>query len=142
MVPANLIKCSQQELLNLVLHLLDLASDWALSGVENGDGDDVTGHAACSSEVRLLAYVNVRDVFVLAQEWQVKDDLKRLGVGGKHDEIRNTSVESLGGLVGALLEELEVLGLVEEVEDVLAHLVVSLWPGSALLFGILYITIN
>ena len=41
---------------------------------------------------------------VLAQEWQMQDDFKRLGIGGQNDEIGKASVQSLGGLVGALLQ--------------------------------------
>ena len=41
---------------------------------------------------------------VLAQEWQMQDDFKRLGIGGQNDEIGKASVQSLGGLVSALLQ--------------------------------------
>ena len=41
---------------------------------------------------------------VLAQEWQMQDDFKRLGIGGQNDEIGKASVQSLGGLVGAFLQ--------------------------------------
>ena len=41
---------------------------------------------------------------VLAQEGEVEDDLEGFGVGGEDDQVSHSTVESLGGLVGALLQ--------------------------------------
>lgn len=59
----------------------------------------------------------VGDVLVLAQEGEVEDNLDGLDVGGHDDELGDTTVERLGGLVGTLLELLVVRGLLDDVED-------------------------
>ena len=105
-----------QELLNLVLdsqpcivcrvqsaksHLDSLNLGVQLSGLVgcDGSGDDGSGDTASSSEGSLAGDEDVRDVLVLAQEGQVKDNLDRLDVGGHDDELADTSVKGLGGLV-------------------------------------------
>ena len=45
---------------------------------------------------------HVRDVFVLTEKWDVEEDLQGLGISGEDDELGLTSVEGLGGLIGAL----------------------------------------
>ena len=125
--------CSEQELLDLVLHLVDLSLELRLVVVEDDCSHDVSADSAGSSEVGLLSNVHVGDVLVLAQEWQVEDDLEGLGVGGKHDQVCESSVQALSGLVGALLELLVKHGLVAEIEDLLLHLVVGLGPSAGLL---------
>ena len=65
---------------------------------------DVSGDTACSSEVGLLADVHVGDVLVLAQEWQVQDDLEWLGISGQYNQICNTTVQTFCALVGSLLQ--------------------------------------
>lgn len=42
----------------------------------------------------------VGGVLVLAEKRQVEEDGQRGGVGGEDDDLRDTSVEGLGGLVG------------------------------------------
>ena len=80
---------------------------------QDGDSHDVSGNAAGSAQVGLLPDIHVRDVFILAEERQMQDDLKGLGVSCQDYEIGYTPVQSLGGLVGAFLKELESLGLIE-----------------------------
>ena len=41
---------------------------------------------------------------IFTQQGQVEDDLKGFSVGSKDDELRDTSVEGLGGFVGTLLD--------------------------------------
>ena len=92
---------------------------------EDGGGNDVTGDTASASEVSLLRHVDVNDVLneekgvldqqsvwecliitylVFAKEGKMEDDLQGLGVSGKDNEIGEATVESLGGLIGALLQ--------------------------------------
>jgi hypothetical protein len=47
----------------------------------------------------------------------MKKDFKRVSVSSHDDKIRDTTVKSLGGLVGTLLELLVVGGLLNKVED-------------------------
>ena len=124
------LECSEQQLLHLVLELLHGVGDRAVVLGEDGDRDDVAGDTASSSEVRLLRDIDVRHVLVFAQERQVEDDLQGLSVGSEDDQVSDTSVESLGGLVGALLEKFEVLGLSKQIKDGLGHGVVSLGVGA------------
>ena len=65
-------------------------------------------------------------------------DFEWLGISGKKNQISQSSVEGLGGLVGSLLELLVVRSLVTEVVEFLGELWVGLWPGSALFVAILY----
>ena len=127
---------SKKEALDLVFHFLHGLCQRALIIGQDCDGDDVPRDAASPSKIGLLSHVHVWHVLVLAEQWQVQDDLERLRVGGEDDEVGDATVERLGGLVGALLELIEGLGLVDDVQDGLAHLVVCLGPGSALLNGI------
>ena len=41
---------------------------------------------------------------VFTKEWEMEDDLKWLSVGGKDNQIGETSVKGLGGLIGTLLQ--------------------------------------
>ena len=97
---------------------------------KDGNGDDVARNTTGATEVSLLAHIHVRHVLILAEKRQMEDDLEGLSVGGEDNEIGDTSVEGLGGLVGTLLEELEVLGLVHDIEDSLLHGVVGKRVGT------------
>lgn len=61
----------------------------------------------------------------------MSDRTQLTGVGSKDDDLRDTTVESFGGLVGALLQLAVVGGLLDEVEDFLAEGLVGLGPCSA-----------
>lgn len=110
-----------QQGLDLVLDGVDLVLDGG--GVVGGDGggDDRSRDTARSAKSGLGRNKDVGDVFVLAQEWQVEQDLDWLRVGSHDDELRDTSVQRLRGLVGTLLELSQVLGLLDQVEDLLAQ---------------------
>jgi hypothetical protein len=51
------------------------------------------------SEMTTLLGANedVGHVLVLAQQWQVQEDLERLGISSEHDELGKTAVQGLGG---------------------------------------------
>lgn len=53
------------------------------------------------------------------------------GVGGEDDDLGDAAVESLGGLVGSLLQLLVVRGLLDDIEDLLAESCVGDGPGCA-----------
>ena len=103
--------------------------------MEDSDGDDVSRHTASSAEIGLLSDINIWDVLILTEEWQVEDDLEWLGVSSEHNKIGASSVQSLSGFVSTLLKELEVFGLIQKIKDLLLHVVVSLWPSSRFLNG-------
>ena len=84
---------------------------------QDGARHDGAGHAAGSSEGNLGGDKDVRDVLVFAQQRQMEEDLQGLGVGSHDNQVSDTSVESLGGLVGALLQLLVVGSLLHEVQD-------------------------
>lgn len=74
----------------------------------------------------------VGSVLVLAEKRQVEEDGQRGGVGGEDDDLRDTSVEGLGGLVGTLLQLAVVAGLLHEVEDLLGESLVGDGPCGGL----------
>ena len=60
----------------------------------------------------------------------MQDDLERLGVGSKDDQLSQPSVQRLGRLVRTLFDLLPCRCLVEQVQDLLRKFVVSLRPSS------------
>ena len=46
----------------------------------------------------------IKTYLVFAEEWQVEDDLQRLGVGCENDQVGEAAIEGLGRLVGAFLQ--------------------------------------
>jgi hypothetical protein len=60
---------------------------------------------------------NVRDVLVLAEKRQMQEDLNRLRVGCHDNELANPPIQSLGGLVGALLCLLVVGSLLDQIKE-------------------------
>ena len=60
----------------------------------------------------------------------MEEDGKRSGVGGEDDDFGDTTVEGLGGLVGALLQLTVVGGLLDQIEDVLGQGGVGDGPGG------------
>ena len=109
---------SNQQSLDLVLQGLDLRRDGGRVGVR-GDGHrhDGSRDAARASQRVLALDKHVGNIFVLAQQRQMEQDLERLGVGRHDDELRGAAVERLGGLVGAALELLEIVGLLHQVQN-------------------------
>ena len=57
-----------------------------------------------SAQSHLGWNVDVWNVLVLGEERKVEENGEWRGVGGQDDDLGNTSVEGLGGLVGALLQ--------------------------------------
>ena len=63
----------------------------------------------------------------------MEDDLKWLSITSKDNKIGNTSVQSFGGLISSLFQKFESFGLIKEIKETLAHLIISFWPGSRFL---------
>lgn len=55
----------------------------------------------------------------------MEDDLDGRGVGSHDDELGDTTVQGLGGLVGTLLELAKMGGLLGDVEDLLGQVSIS-----------------
>lgn len=70
----------------------------------DGGSNHSARHTASTAESHLRGDIDVRNVLVLAEEGQVQQDGEGRGVGGEDDDLRDTTVESLGGLVGTLLQ--------------------------------------
>lgn len=117
------------ESLDLVLEAADLVHQ--VAGLVGGDagGDDGTADATGTAQGSLGGHVDVGHVLVLAQQRQVQQDGERGGVGGQDDDLGDTAVQRLGGLVGALLQLLVVRRLLDDVEDLLAESCVGGGPG-------------
>ena len=96
-----------------------------LGVAEDGGRHDVTGDTASTAEISLLRHVDVDDVLneeksvldqrsvwecliitylVFAKEGKMEDDFQGLGIGSEDNEIGEATVESLGGLIGTLLD--------------------------------------
>lgn len=108
-----------EELLDLILEAIDLRVKLRTLGGKDGAGNNRPGDTAGTAKSDLGGDKDVRDILVFAEEGEVEEDLKRLGVSGHDDELADATVEGLGGLVGALAELLVVAGLLDEVEDLL-----------------------
>lgn len=117
------------ESLNLILQAPDLVHE--ITGLVGGDasGDDGSADTASTAESGLRWDVDVGDVLVLAEQRQVQQDGEGSGVGGEDDDLGNTAVQGLGGLVGSLLQLLVVGGLLDNVQNLLAESCVGGGPG-------------
>ena len=93
---------SDQQLLDGELGGLDLGLELgALVGCD-GAGDDRPGDSARPAQGLLGGNEDVRYILVLGEEGQVKQDLQGLRVRGHDDELGDTAVQGLRGLVRAL----------------------------------------
>ena len=119
------------EALNLVLEGADLAHE--VGGLVRGDaaGNDSASDTAGAAESHLRGDVDVGDVLVLAEEGKVEQDGEGAGVSGEDDDLADTAVKGLGGLVGALLELAVVSSLLDKIKDLLGESLISLRPRSA-----------
>ena len=97
---------------------------WLLPGSNDGSAD-TTG----SPERLLGPDEHVGDVLVLAQQRDVEQDLQGFRVCRHHDELRLSSVESLGGLIGALPQLFVVGGLLDQIQYLGSQRLVSEWVG-------------
>ena len=75
-------------------------------------------------------YSHVSDVLVLAEQGNVQQNGQRSGISSEDDNLGDTTVEGLGGLVGTLLQLAVVGGLLDQVEDVLGQGGVGDGPGG------------
>ena len=100
---------------------LDLALE--LAGLVGGDRarDDGAADTTGATEGGLAGHEDVGHVLVLAQQGKVEHNLDGLDVGSHDDELADTTVERLGGLVGTLLELLVVRSLLDQVEDLVGE---------------------
>lgn len=104
--------------------LFDVSLDGVNLGLElgavllgDGGSDDRSGDSASSAESLLGSDENVRDILVLAEKWQMEQNLERLGVGGHDNELGDASVQRLGGFVGTFSELLVVSRLLHQIQD-------------------------
>ena len=77
----------------------------------------------------LGAHKDVGHILVLAQQRDVEQDLQGLRVCRHHDELRLSSVESLGGLIGALPQLFVVGGLLDKIQYLGGQRLVGKWVG-------------
>lgn len=78
---------SDQQSLNGHLHRLDLRLKLGAFLYSDRGGDYRSGHSTCSTQSLLGAHKHIRDVLILTQQWQMKDDLQRLCVCSHHYEL-------------------------------------------------------
>lgn len=81
---------SHLDRLNLRLELRPLLyGDWG--------SNDGARHPTGPAQGLLGADKHVRDVLVLAEQWQVEDDLQWFSISGHHDELSDASVQGFSG---------------------------------------------
>ncbi len=90
-----------------------------MGSIVGGDtgSDDRAGNTTGSSEGNLGGDEHIGNVLIFTEQGQVKEDLEGLGIGSHDDKLRDTSVQSLGGLIGSFLQLLIVGSLLHQVED-------------------------
>lgn len=117
------------ESLDLILQAPDLVHQ--VAGLVGGDAssDDCSADATGATKGGLGWNVDVGHVLVLTEERQVQEDGQRSGVGSEDDDLGDAAVESLGGLVGALLQLLVVGCLLDDIQDLLGQGCVGRGPG-------------
>lgn len=76
-----------------------------------------SAHTTSTPKGSLIRNENIRDILILTQKRQVQDDLQGLGISSHDDELGDTAVQGLGGLVGTLTKLLVVTGLLDEIQD-------------------------
>lgn len=105
--------------LDLVLQLVDLLLD--LRAVVGGDAgsNNRARDTAGTAQGDLGRNEDVRNVLVLTEKGQVEHNLNGLGVSSHDNELRDTTVEGLSGLIGTLLGLAKVGSLLDNVEDLL-----------------------
>ena len=118
-----------QQSLNLVLDTVDLVLDRGSVVGSDGSGNNRSGHTTGSAQGGLGRHEHIWHVLVLTQQRQVQQDLDGLGVSGHDDELGDTSVQGLGGLISTLLQLSQVLGLLDHVKDLLGQAGVGQWEG-------------
>lgn len=118
-----------QQSLDLVLDTVDLVLQSRTLVGGDGGSDDWSGDTTSSTQSGSGWNKDVWNVLVLTQQWQVQQDLDWLGVCGHDDELGDTSVQGLGGLVGTLLQLTEVGSLLDNVEDLLGESLISEWES-------------
>lgn len=117
--------CLERNPLDLLPHAPDLVRELATLVTGNRGSDDGAADTAGTAERDLRRDVDVRDwlrhklakksstrgmwrgiltVLVLAEDGKVEDDSEGSRVSGKDHKLRDTTVERLGRLVGALLQ--------------------------------------
>lgn len=103
-----------------------------LRSVVGGDAgsNDGSRDTAGAAKGDLGRNKDVGNVLVLAQERKMQDNLDGRSVGSHDDELGDTTVQGLGGLVSALLQLTKVGGLLDEIEDLVGQLGISEREGT------------
>lgn len=92
------------ESLDLVLQCSDLAHQ--VRSFVGGDrcGNDSSADTTGTAQSGLAWDVDVGSVLVFAEEGQVEEDSQRSSVSGEDDDLGDSTVESLGCLVGTYVQ--------------------------------------
>ena len=113
----NNITSYKKQPFHLVADSGDLRRQLGIVIGQDGAGHHGAGEAAGSSKGDLGGDEDERNVLLFAQQRQMEEIFQGIGVGSHDNQVGDTSVESLGGLVGTLLQQLVVQSLLHEVKD-------------------------
>ena len=84
-----------KQLLDAVLHSLNLVLQVRRVVGRDRARDHRPRDAARAAQGNLRRNEHVRDVFVFAQQWQMKKDLQRLCISSEHQEFSDSAIQRL-----------------------------------------------
>lgn len=125
--------CLNEKLLNIGLDGLNLTGK--LVAGEDGECNHVAGDSSGTAECGLAGDKDVRHILVFAEQGKVEQNLDGVGVASDDDEVSNTAVQGLSGLVGSLLDELGIRGFLDNVQNGLGQAGLGEREGLVAHFG-------
>jgi hypothetical protein len=106
-------------------NFLDLSIECRAFIRQDGAGDDRAGYTTSTTKSNFGGNEYIGDILVLTKERKMKKNLERFSVSSHDDDVRDTAVQSLGGLVGTFLELLVVGCALDKVHESYGELRIS-----------------
>merc|ERR1719219_2482904 len=118
-----------QKFLDVLLNSLDVA--FQLTSILNGNRNrnHWSADTGGSAKGLLGSHKNVRNVFILTQKWQMKQNLQWFGIGGHNNKLGNTSIQAFSSLISALSKLFVVSGLLDQIKNLLGQTGIGEWVG-------------
>lgn len=116
-----------QQLLNILLDSCDLRLELRSFVDCHRASDDWSRNTASTSESLLGANEDIWNVLVLAEKWQMQQNLQRFGICCHHNEFAETTIQRLGCLVCTTSNLLVVDRLLNQIHDFGGECRISEW---------------